>query len=244
MERLFACLEKRPLREEAYELLKKAIIYGKIEPQTTFYEDQLAEELGTSRTPIREATFKLEQEGLITKLPRGGFCVPEFSDKDVRDIFDLRRLLEGYAAGLLIDRVTADRIQALEENVKRSERALAENRLEDLIGLNTEFHDLLVGACDSKFLVDLIGRLRDHVTRCCAPILKIEARSLVSIEDHKKMIVCLKRRDRRQLKKILREHIETGKKVLLRGGRTGKMAEDRPSGRHGGRDEHRKRSGL
>jgi len=215
--KLFDSLDKRPLREEAYEILKKAILYGKIVPHKTFYEDQLAGELGTSRTPIREATFKLEQEGLITKLSRGGFRVPEFSAKDIEEIFNLRGILEGYAAGIAIDRITPDHICALENNVEKSKKALANNQLEDLIALNTEFHDILIGACDSKFLLDLVIRLRDHITRYRASILKVGRRPFISIEDHKKMITYLKRRDRRQLKRIIQEHIETGKKVLLKG---------------------------
>ncbi len=202
---------------DVYVLIRRAITSGRYMPGQRLSERELAARYSVSRTPIREATFKLEQEGLITKLSRGGFRVPEFSAKDIEEIFNLRGILEGYAAGIVIDRITPDHICALEDNVEKSKRALANNRLEDLIALNTEFHDILIGACDSKFLLDLVTRLRDHITRYRASILKVGGRPFISIEDHKKMITYLKKRDRRQLKRIIQEHIETGKKVLLKG---------------------------
>ena len=106
MEKLMGKLQRRPLREEIYESLKNAIIQGEFESDETLYEEQLAKKLGVSRTPIREAIFKLEQQGLIVKSPRGGFNIPELSTKEIEEIFGLRLILEIYAAELVVDQIT------------------------------------------------------------------------------------------------------------------------------------------
>lgn len=216
MEKLIGKLQRRPLREEIYESLKNAIIQGEFESDETLYEEQLAKKLGISRTPIREAIFKLEQQGLIIKSPRGGFNIPELSTKEIEEIFGLRLILEIYAAELVVDQITDEGIHALEENVKESEKALAEHRPADMLLLNSEFHDILHAACDSKWLHDFINRLRDHITRHRARILKIKGRAVVSIKDHKMIIDAIKNKDRRKLKQIIRHHINTGKKYLLK----------------------------
>ena len=103
--------KKMLLREQVYAGIKNAIISGEFEPGRRLIEERLAEDMKTSRTPVREAIQKLEKEGLIHRLPRGGFAVKGVSEEEVEEVFGLRAVLEGYAAYLATARITGGRAE-------------------------------------------------------------------------------------------------------------------------------------
>src|SRR5208283_144260 len=107
--------KKMLLREQVYAGIKNAIISGEFEPGKRLIEERLAEDMKTSRTPVREAIQKLEKEGLIHRLLRGGFAVKGVSEEEVEEVFGLRAVLEGYAAYLATARIQKDELDALEE---------------------------------------------------------------------------------------------------------------------------------
>lgn len=216
MEKLFDSLEKRPLREEVYEALKKAIVCGRIESGQVLREDGLAEQLGTSRTPIREAIFRIEQEGLIKKLPRGGFCVNDLCVEEIEEIFDLMCLLEMYAAEKSIHLYTAEDILAMEENLRLFERAVRENRIDEIVSLNNEFHTLLYHPVQLKWFPYFIKYLDNHITRYRARILRVQGREESSLQDHKRIVAAVKARDRKRIRLAVQRHIQTGKEALVR----------------------------
>ncbi|MCX5798490.1 MAG: GntR family transcriptional regulator, partial [Proteobacteria bacterium] len=96
----------RFLREQVYKSLKASMLNGVLPPNKRLIEERLAEEMGTSRTPVREAIQKLEKEGLIHKLPKGGFAVSTITDEDIEEVFGIRSVLEGYAGYLATSRAT------------------------------------------------------------------------------------------------------------------------------------------
>jgi DNA-binding GntR family transcriptional regulator len=104
----------KPLRELVFESLREAIISRQLEPGERMMEIQLAEEMGVSRTPVREAIRKLELEGLVLMVPRKGAYVAGLSLKDVADVFEIRRALEGLASELAADRITDEELENLE----------------------------------------------------------------------------------------------------------------------------------
>ena len=108
--------KKMLLREQVYAGIKNAIIGGEFEPGRRLIEERLAEDMKTSRTPVREAIQKLEKEGLIQRLPRGGFAVKGVSEEEVEEVFDLRAVLEGYAAYLATARIKEEELNALEDD--------------------------------------------------------------------------------------------------------------------------------
>ena len=105
----------RPLREIVYEELKRQILVGEIPPGTRMMEVELADEMGVSRTPIREAIRKLEKEGLVTIEPRRGAYASDISIKDMLDVLEVRQDLEGMAAALAAQKVTEDEKKAFVE---------------------------------------------------------------------------------------------------------------------------------
>jgi len=202
------------LREQVYKTLKNTILEGKIQPKKRLIEERLADEMGTSRTPVREAIQKLEKEGLIYKLPRGGYAVSIITDDDIEEVFGIRSVLEGYAGYLATSRATEEDFKALEEIVEKEEECLRNNNTEEIVRLNTEFHDLLYSAAKSAKLFSIINDLRDYIYRYRIIIFSYSGMAEISISDHKEMISLMKAKRALQVEKLIRKHIIRGKNLI------------------------------
>jgi DNA-binding GntR family transcriptional regulator len=203
------------LREEVYLSIKEAILTGEFAPGERISIGRLLQEIGFSPTPIREALLKLEQEGFVSRLPRGGFVVSRFTQKDIDQIFDIRSLLESYAVGLAIQHVKREDILCLERNIKESERYIQRKEWNKVSKLNTEFHDYLNRLSENERLLSIINELRDQIFQFRSAILRVPLKAKISIDHHKKMIDAIKKRDIQLLKKLAQEHIQIGKEVIL-----------------------------
>ncbi|MBU1184768.1 MAG: GntR family transcriptional regulator, partial [Proteobacteria bacterium] len=133
------------VREKTYDYLKSNILSGRFVPGERLAEEHLAKELGVSRTPVREALHKLEQDGLIEPLESRGFCIPKDSEEEIEDLFELRTVLEGYTLKLICERITDEQIGRLEEIIDKAEVSLRRKRIDEVFQWNTEFHDILYG---------------------------------------------------------------------------------------------------
>lgn len=204
----------RFLREQVYKSLKASILNQTLPQGKRLVEERLAEELGTSRTPVREAIQKLEKEGLIHKLSKGGYAVSAITDDDIEEIFGIRGILEGYAAYLATTRITDEDIKSLEEIVDREEQCLKRGELEECIRLNTEFHDKLYRAARSSRLYSIINDLRDYIYRYRIIILRYEGMVDISIKDHREMIVLMKSKRAGKVERLVRKHIVRGKTIV------------------------------
>jgi DNA-binding GntR family transcriptional regulator len=200
----------RFLREQVYRKLKESILNVMLEPNQRLIEEKLAVEMGTSRTPVREAIQKLEKEGLIHKLPRGGFAVNVIADEDIEEVFGVRSVLEGYAGYLATLRATDEDLRAMESIVKRQEICLDNGETDEIIRLNTDFHDILYACAKSKKLIAIINDLRDFIFRYRILILRYEGMATIAIQDHKDMIALMKAKNARQVEKLVRKHIIRG----------------------------------
>lgn len=206
---------KPVLRDEVFLLIKEAILTGEIPPGERISIGRLRQEIEASPTPIREALLKLEQEGFVSRLPKGGFIVSRFTKKEIEEIFDIRVLLESYAAGLAIHHIQKEDIQWLERNIRESEKFILKNRWNKVSVLNTEFHDYLNQLSKNDRLLFLIKALRDQIFQFRSAILRVPEKAKVSIEHHKKMIEAMKKKDGELLKQLIQEHIQIGKEVIL-----------------------------
>lgn len=208
-------LNKPIFREEVYTSIKEAILTGELPSGGRLSIGRLLKEIGFSPTPIREALLKLEQEGFVSRLPKGGFIVSQFTKKDIDEIFDIRSLLEGYAVGLAIHYIKEKDIHWLEMNINESEQYLLKNKLNKVSTLNTEFHDYLNRLSRNERLLALINELRDQIFQYRSAILRVPRKAKVSIDHHKKMIEAIKKREVDLLKRLAQEHIQVGKEVIL-----------------------------
>ncbi len=204
------------LRERVYSGIKNSILTGELEPHTRLIEENLAEAMRASRTPVREAFRKLEEEGLIYRRPRGGYAVKGVTEEDVDEIFGLRSVLEGYAGFLAASRITREELKSLKDIIRQQEACLKNLRAEEFIELDTQFHDVLHRAAKNARLYALLQGLRDSMYRYRVMILRYHPDPGVAVEDHKKTVQGMKARNARQVEALIRRHMNRGKNLIKR----------------------------
>ncbi len=177
----------RPLREIVYEELRNLILTGQIKPGTRMMEIELAEDMGVSRTPIREAIRKLEKEGLVVIEPRKGAYASEVSIKDMEDILEVRANLEGLAACLAAERMTEQEKKTLHEIKEKFQVAVAEGNMADMIALDTKFHHLIVESSRNNHLIHMVEQLQELVLRFRYIYYKDFKRAEEMIPEHKRI---------------------------------------------------------
>ena len=155
----------RPLREIVYEELKREILVGEIAPGTRMMKIELADEMGVSRTPVREAIRKLEKEGLVTIEPRKGAYASDVSIKDMVDVLEVREDLEAMAAAMAAQKVNKDEKQALIEATMEYKEAVESERTEDIIRCDEKFHQLIVNYSGNKTLIQLFSQVQELALR-------------------------------------------------------------------------------
>jgi len=206
--------KKRLLREHVYTGIKNAIIGGEFEPGKRLIEEKLAEEMKTSRTPVREAIQKLEKEGLIYRLPRGGFAVKGVTEEEVDEVFGLRGILEGYAGFLATERMEQGELKGLEEIIDKEEECLKNINAEDFIRLDAEFHDALYKAAKNTRLYNLLNDLRDYMYRYRVIIQRYQRKAELAVQDHREMLTSIKNKNARQVERLVRKHMTRGKEII------------------------------
>lgn len=206
--------KKRLLREQVYSSIKNAIISGEFEPNKRLIEEKLAEDMKTSRTPVREAIQKLEKEGLIYRLPRGGFAVKSVTEEEVEEIFGLRGILEGYAGFLATERIVPEELKALEDIIRKEDECLQNMNVDDFIRLDGEFHDVLYRAAKNTRLYNLLNDLRDYMYRYRVIILRYQRKYHLAVQDHREMVSSMKAKNARQVEKLVRKHMTRGKDLI------------------------------
>lgn len=212
---LQAFQERKSLGEHVFESLKHAIVRGKISSGEWLVESHIAETLGISRTPVREAFHKLEREGLIERQPRGGFTVLGLNREDIEETFGIRSVLEGYAAHLAAVKHEAQELEKLDQKIEEFQKALDRKKMDLLPAINTEFHDLLYGLSKSPKLINMINGLKDQIYRYREMILKESKYASTSNLDHKRMLKYIRKRDAEEAERLVREHILRGQEMVL-----------------------------
>jgi len=208
--------KKKSLREEVYESLRRSILHGKLKAGQRLIEEQLAHQIGISRTPVREAFHKLERDELVSRLPKKGFAVREFTKADVEEIFGIRSALESYAAYLATLHISAERISALEKNIDETEKAMESGDYDKVVQLHTEFHNVLYRSCKSKKLLDMINNYSDYFYRYRPALVHTESGFKSSIEDHRHMLEAMKKRNPRLVERMVRRHLDRGRDIILK----------------------------
>lgn len=218
----------KPLRELVFESLREAIIMGTLRPGERLMEIQLAEQMGVSRTPVREAIRKLELEGLVVMVPRKGAYVAGLSIKDIADVFEIRKALEGLAAELAADRISDEEIENLERTLHRLADASDGKRFEEFIEIDTEFHAVLFQAGRNDRLTQIISNLREQIHRFRNTSLSMPGRMSAAVDEHRKIVEAITQHDVDEAKRLAQEHIDNAENTimeLIRNGETGRGEE-------------------
>ena len=209
------------IADRIYEILKTGIIKGEIRPGHRLFEVEVAKNFDASRTPVREAFRRLEQDGLAERVAQGGIRVIQLDEQTVRDLFNLRVILETHAIELACDRITGEEIAILKQiNVQALELLKSKDLARDfalnmLFELNSAFHDIIYNSTRSKFLIKLLVNIRAVILSMRTISLKLD--SLVEVwEDHGKILGQLECRDKTAAVRLINEHIaKTAEQVLL-----------------------------
>lgn len=213
----------RSLSKEVYDALRKSIIRGELKPNQRLIEENLAAEMGASRTPIREAIQKLESENLVTKMPKGGFVVKPITVREIHEIFGIRSVLESYAAYLTTENLTEKTFKQLEKAVENFDQALEKGDMEKLIKYNTIYHDLLYKSSGSKILYEMINRLWDYFYRYRRVMLEVTETAEISSREHRAMLLAMRQGDSHRVETLVRKHIIRGRDILVQEIKTGRV---------------------
>ena len=205
----------KPLRDVVFENLRTAILEGNLKAGQRLMEVQLAEQLGVSRTPIREAIRKLELEGLVVMLPRKGAYVANMSFKDLIDVLEIRASLEGLAASLASERLRDEDIVELERVAKEFERSVRETDIDNVLKKDVEFHEKIFLMANNKKLYHLITSLWEQVHRFRVTYVSNYEASLSLVDEHNRILEAIKSGDSESAKKYATEHIELAEQFFM-----------------------------
>ncbi|HHW98360.1 MAG TPA: GntR family transcriptional regulator [Firmicutes bacterium] len=205
----------KPLREIVFEHLREAIIKGKLRPGERLMEMQLADEMGVSRTPVREAIRKLELEGLVIMIPRRGAYVADLSIKDVAETFEIRSALEALAASLAAERITPEEAEEMERILVRIGAAIEEDDMQQLVALDEEYHNLLYKASRNDRLMQILNNLREQIQRFRVTTLAVPGRVRGVLQEHRNIAEAISERNAELAHQLALEHIENAENALM-----------------------------
>lgn len=208
----------RPLREIVYEQLKMQILTGKIVPGTRMMEVELADEMGVSRTPVREAIRKLEKEGLVTIEPRRGAYASDISVKDMVDTLEVREDLEGLAAALAAERMSAEQIEELIKITRGYSEAIKNSDMEKIISYDEQFHKYIVACSGNKTLIQLSETVQELALRFRYLYYDDFSRYENMPVEHKHIIEAITSGDIEEARTVADEHVKKLKEFVIREG--------------------------
>jgi len=207
------------LSEDVYEAIKKRLGDKDLKPGTRIKEEWLAEELGVSRTPVREAINKLEREGLVEIIPRYGTFVTNLSPKDVEEIYDLRGTLEGLAIRSIFLKLDKEKFNEklleIDEFHRKCESYLEEGNLEPFIKADIAFHNFLVRSSQNSRLIQIMNNLNAQIQLGRMESFSVPGRAEKSLKEHEEIINAMLQGDVDKAEKLIRNHCMNIKKNVL-----------------------------
>ncbi len=199
--------DKYSLRGRVFHRLREDILSGKYSENEELKEVTIGEELGVSRTPVREAFRQLELEGLIQIVPNKGAYVTGITEKDVKDIYMIRSLLEGLCARWATEHITLEQMEEMEENVYLSKFHAQKGHYEQLAALDNRFHEIMYEACNSKMLEHQLKDFHDYVLRVRKKTLANVKRGTKSNEEHEQIMEAIKAKDADRAEALANRHM-------------------------------------
>lgn len=210
--------DKYSLRGRVFNRIREDILSGKYEEHEELKEVAIGEELGVSRTPVREAFRQLELEGLIQIVPNKGAYVTGITAKDVKDIYMIRSSLEGMCARLATENITQEQLEELEENVYLASFHATKGHMEQMAELDNRFHHILYEACDSKMLQKLLQDFHQYVMRVRRKTLSTKERGMASNEEHKLIMEAIKEKNAQEAERLATLHMNNAYENMVKNG--------------------------
>ncbi len=208
--------EYLPLRDVVFNTLRQAILKGELKPGERLMEIALAERLGVSRTPIREAMRKLELEGLVVMIPRRGAQVANITERDLNDVLEVRIALENLAIEKACQYMTEEQMEELKAAAQKFERSIAGRNPVYLAEADEAFHEIIYQASDNRRLKQVLNNLREQIYRYRVEYLKEEEAGKLLIQEHRELYNAIRSRDVRKAQEVAFRHIENQRQAIIR----------------------------
>jgi DNA-binding GntR family transcriptional regulator len=209
--------DRKFLRDLVYEALLQSFREEKFKPGDQITEKEIAESLGVSRTPVREALYRMLSTGLIKMLPHRGFEVSQWSLREIKDIMAVRVLLEKFAIKLAIQNITSQEIEGLKSLVIKIENLLQSKEgkyISELFKLNSLFHDKIVLASKNKILFEIMTFLKDRISGFRFISLSSTVRLEDSFKEHRDILDAIIKKDSNLAERLISEHIQIIESVV------------------------------
>jgi len=196
------------LNQKVYRVLKEAIIKGFLEPGTKLLENKIAEEMHVSRTPVREAMQKLVAEGFVKTTPNQTMVVTEVSPEDVKEVLQIRGVLEGLAARNAAKKINGQEIDELEKIITQMSLHITKKDLVSYCKVDDEFHNLVLNICGNKWIIQIRDNLGNFIYRFRIKSLSVPGRLKCSLEEHQTIMESLKKHNSEDADRLSQIHME------------------------------------
>lgn len=207
--------EYLPLRDVVFKTLRQGILTGELKPGERLMEIHLADRLGVSRTPIREAIRKLELEGLVTMIPRRGAEVAQISAQNLKDVLEVRQALDALGAELACERITEDGLKQLKEACDYFAEMTKTKDATIITKADVALHDVIIRATGNERLQQMISNLSEQMYRYRFEYIKDSSYHALLIEEHKRIYESIAARDKKQAVKEIQEHINNQLNTIM-----------------------------
>lgn len=208
--------EYLPLRDVVFNTLRQEILTGKLKPGERLMEIHLANKLGVSRTPIREAIRKLELEGLVIMMPRRGAEVAQISWKSLKDVLEVRRALDVLAIELACERMTQEDLGSLYHACENFEEATKTKDTRKIAEADVAFHDIIVASTGNKRLIQLVNNLSEQMYRYRFEYIKDSNQHQMLVQEHKEMYQHIQSADKAEAASVVRKHIDNQEEAIIK----------------------------
>lgn len=197
-----------PLRDTVFNQLRLQILHGELEPGERLMEVSLAEKLGVSRTPVREAIRMLEQEGLAVLLPRRGAHVASIDNKQLEDMLEARRTLEAFTVNSACGRITRQQLEELREFNRKFRDAVKSGDTVNMADTDFVFHEAIAKAAGNARIMEMLQHLREQLFRYQYEYLKDSADKEHLFEEHESICQAFEEGDNNRAVEIIKMHID------------------------------------
>lgn len=204
-----------PLRDVVFNTLRQAILTGELKPGERLMEIHLANRLGVSRTPIREAIRKLELEGLVTMIPRRGAEVAQITEKSMKDVLEVRRTLDALSAELACERISKEEEDALLKACQDFEEAVKTKDAKIIAKADVALHDIIAAATGNQRLIQLINNLAEQMYRYRFEYIKDTSQHEQIIKEHRIIYESIVNKDKEAASNMAKTHIDNQEKAVI-----------------------------
>ncbi len=203
------------LHSRVFNQIRNDILNGVYEPGESLIETKLSEELGVSRTPVREAFRQLELEGLVQSVPNKGVTVRGVSEQDIQDIYTIRRLIEGLAARWAAEKITPNELEELKEVVDLEEFYTKKGDYNQLLKFDTRFHDIIFRASKSMPLMHTLSTFHHYVQKARKVSMSTPKRAKEVLGEHKAILQAIIEKDADKAEQLTTQHVRNASSNLL-----------------------------